>query len=122
MACRLTAPQMNVLDKIVAFFDKEMKDHHREEENHVFPLLLQQGDPKLSEKVRVLQADHEQLRQGWQELKTGIEQAQTSSLADPDALRASFEGYSVCFVRHLVLEESIQFSPETQSLFKRWDQ
>lgn len=122
MASRLTASQMNVLDKIVVFFDKEMKDHHREEESHVFPWLLQQGDPKLSEKVRILQSDHEQLRLGWQELKTGIAQAQALSLADSDALRASFERYSVCFVRHLVLEESIQFSPETQALFKRWDQ
>lgn len=122
MASRLTAPQTNVLHKIVVFFDKEMKDHHREEENHVFPLLMQQNAPTLSEKVGILQADHEQLRSGWQALKTEIERAQLPGMADSDALRASFDRYSMCFVRHLVLEESIQFSPETQSLFKRWDQ
>lgn len=117
----LSPQQSNVLDKIVVFFDQEMKDHHREEEGHVFPLLLSQGNPALSEKVRVLQADHDELRIGWRKLKSCIQQAQTASPVDAQALHTSFDQYSTCFARHLALEESIQFSPETQLLFKRWD-
>jgi len=117
----LTPLQRNVLDKIVTFFDQEMKDHHREEENIIFPMLLSLKDPALSPKVQQLQTDHEDLRMGWQELKALIAKTQMAPSVDAQALRASFERYSTCFVRHLVLEESIQFSPETQALFKRWD-
>lgn len=116
----LTDPQKKLVSKIVTFFDKEMKEHHFEEERRIFPVLLARGDAALGEKVRALQADHEELRTVWQELKQGIELAMQSSSGDAKQLHADFDRYSACFARHLVLEESIQFSPEHQTLFQRW--
>lgn len=117
----LSQPQQKVLRKIVAFFDQEMKKHHLEEEQHIFPLLLSQGDAEMCEKVRVLKADHQALREGWQELKRGIELALAQSGDSHARLSADFERYSARFARHLVLEESIQFAPATKLLFQRWD-
>lgn len=117
----LSAAQKKVLQKIVTFFDQEMKEHHLEEELHIFPLLLSKGDAQLSEKVQMLKADHNALRLGWQELKHAIEQTVESATVDPAVLCGRFERYSACFARHLVLEESIQFSADARSLFDRWD-
>ena len=111
----------NVLGKIVSFFDNEMKKHHLEEERHIFPLLLSQGDDVLSRKVQVLQAEHQQLRQGWTQLKEAIEQMVACPGTDGSALREAFQSYSQCFAGHLALEESIQFSAQTGGLFSSWD-
>ncbi len=116
----LTELQRNVLTKIVGFFDQEMKAHHLEEDRHIFPVLLSKGDAQLVEKVQVLQAEHEELRQGWQELRGWIERAGSQHM-DGAALKASFLRYSNCFAGHLILEESIQFSSEAKSLLQRWD-
>jgi hemerythrin-like domain-containing protein len=72
------------------------------------------------EKVQALKAEHEELRQGWQELRSWLER-EGSHQMDGVALRASFQRYSDCFAGHLALEESLQFSSETKSLFQRWD-
>lgn len=116
----LSELQRNVLTKIVAFFDQEMKEHHLEEDRHIFPILLARGDAQLVEKVQALKAEHEELRQGWQELRSWLER-EGSDQMDGVALRASFQRYSDCFAGHLALEESLQFSSETKSLFQRWD-
>lgn len=117
----LSQQQQKILRKIVAFFDQEMKEHHLEEERHIFPLLLSQGDTEMCEKVRVLEADHQALRDGWLELKKGIEHALAQSDDAHTRLSADFERYSTRFAKHLVLEESIQFSPDAKLLFQRWD-
>ncbi len=117
----LSAQQANVLSKIVSFFDNEMKQHHVEEERHIFPVLLSKDNELLREKVRMLKADHDELRKGWSDLKRAIEQMAASPAADGKTLRACFERYSECFARHLVLEESVQYSPEAKLLFKSWD-
>ena len=120
-ARELAAGQKNVLNKIVSFFDIEMKKHHLEEERRIFPMLLSRGDETLTGKVSTLQAEHEQLRSGWDRLKQAIEHMVARPGSDATELLLSFEHYSQCFAGHLVLEESIQFSPETSQLFGAWD-
>ena len=121
IAGELSPQQSNVLSKVISFFDNEMKQHHLEEEGHIFPLLLSRGDALMSEKVQTLKADHEALRSGWRDLKSAIEQMAASPGTDGLNLYACFDRYSDCFARHLALEESVQFSPETRELFKSWD-
>jgi len=116
----LTLPQKNVLRKIVSFFDIEMKKHHLEEERHVFPVLLAKGDEALSQKVAVLQAEHQQLREGWAELRAAIEHMASTPAGDASVLLGSFARYSECFARHLALEESIQFAHEGTQAFGAW--
>ncbi len=120
-AGEMSAQQQKVLDKIIGFFDKEMAEHHLEEENDIFPMLLSMQDAQMDEQVSVLRADHEALRLGWQELKHRIELMLSTPRSDPAPLYASFANYTQRFASHLVLEESIQFSPEVQALLQRWD-
>lgn len=121
MAGEPSNQQKKLLEKIVHFFDKEMSEHHLEEERHIFPLLLSKGDPQLNEAVRLLKADHEELRVGWQALKGCLELLSCSVAVEPSTLRVCFDNYSQCFARHLTREESIQFAPAYQSIFQRWD-
>lgn len=117
----LSAQQSNVLNKIVGFFDTEMKRHHLEEEAHIFPVLLSKNDPVLREKVSMLKADHDELRSRWRDLRAAIEQMATLPEGDGHNLRQCFDCYSECFAKHLLLEESVQFSAEAKQLFKSWD-
>lgn len=117
----LAAPQRNLLAKIIDFFDEEMAEHHSREDERVFPRLLSGGDAVLAGKVRQLQADHVQLARGWAELKVWIDRLAASPGTDATAMRACFLGFSQRFASHLVLEESIQFSPDPQALSLRWD-
>lgn len=117
----LSERQERVLNKILAFFDSEMKVHHLEEEGRIFPMLLSKGDAQLQAKVRQLQQDHVALRQNWQALREAIEQAGAGTSGDAQGLHACFARYSDGFARHLLLEESIQFDPGLKPLFLRWD-
>ena len=121
VAGELSVQQKNVLAKIVNFFDTEMKQHHLEEEGHIFPMLLSQGDAALTRKVQILKAEHDQLRRGWNDLRQAIDGMVALPGSDATALFSHFQDYSGCFAGHLALEESIQFSPETRLLFSSWD-
>ena len=53
--------------EIVAFFSG-VRQHHEDEERHVFPELLASEDPEIVQAVRRLQQDHGWLEEDWREL------------------------------------------------------
>lgn len=50
---------------VLRYFDLAAPLHHQDEELHVFPLLLAQGDVSLRATVQRLQADHRQMEALW---------------------------------------------------------
>ncbi len=50
---------------VLRYFDIAAPLHHQDEELHVFPLLLKQGDTSLHSTVSRLQADHRQMETLW---------------------------------------------------------
>jgi len=50
---------------VLRYFDLAAPLHHQDEEQHVFPLLLAQGDVALRATVQRLQADHRQMEALW---------------------------------------------------------
>ncbi|MEQ1660956.1 MAG: hemerythrin domain-containing protein [Hylemonella sp.] len=50
---------------VLRYFDLAAPLHHQDEELHVFPLLLAQGDVALRATVQRLQADHRQMEAVW---------------------------------------------------------
>jgi len=57
---------------VLRYFDLAAPLHHQDEELHVFPLLLAQGDTSLQATVQRLQADHRQMETLWAEVRQAL--------------------------------------------------
>lgn len=58
-------PAAQAATDVMRYFDQAAPLHHEDEERHVFPPLLAQGDAALCSVVRRLQQDHLDMAQGW---------------------------------------------------------
>jgi len=50
---------------VMRYFDLAAPQHHEDEERHVFPQLLANGDAVLVTMVKKLQADHREMEHSW---------------------------------------------------------
>lgn len=57
---------------VLRYFDLAAPLHHQDEERHVFPLLLAQGDVSLCATVQRLQADHRQMETLWARVREAL--------------------------------------------------
>jgi hemerythrin-like domain-containing protein len=102
--------------KIMAFFAGPAREHHAEEEKHVFPGLLAGGDEALVHHVRRLQQDHGWLEEDWHELSPQIEAIATGyNWYDLALLREALPVFIALYQEHIALEESVVY-PEAERL------
>lgn len=95
---------------ICRFFDDTARAHHAAEEQHVFPSLLDSGDPVLVQHVQRLQQDHGWLEEDWRELSPQLQAvAEGQSWYDPDVLRSAIPLFSDLYREHIALEETIVY-------------
>lgn len=59
------APAASAATDVMRYFDLAAPHHHKDEELHVFPLLLVQGDAELRAVVQRLQQDHVHMAADW---------------------------------------------------------
>jgi hemerythrin-like domain-containing protein len=103
--------------EIQAYFASTSREHHAQEETHVFPPLLASGDEALKEAVRTLQQDHGFIEENWIELGP-----QLSAIAEGNDWfdSAEFQHNVGLFLElmngHIALEESLIY-PESKM---RW--
>jgi hemerythrin-like domain-containing protein len=101
-------------NEIVSFFAGAARQHHADEERHVFPSLLASGDAELVHNVKRLQQDHGWLEEDWLELAPQIEAiAQGYTWYDLDMLRQALPIYVALYQEHIALEESLVY-PEAK--------
>ena len=92
------------------FFAQEAQRHHRDEEQLIFPALLDSSDVELVQQVRRLQQDHGWLEEDWIELAP-----QLSALSggdgnvDPALLRHIVDVFASLYREHIALEESLVY-------------
>ncbi len=99
---------------IVRFFSTTSRDHHEDEERHVFPKLLASGKPELVQAVQTLQQDHGWLEEDWLELSPHLEAvAAGQSWYDHDLLREGVDVFIALSHEHIALEESLIY-PEAR--------
>ena len=91
------------------WFNAEPRQHHLDEEKHVFPSLL------ASNQEDVLQATHRLIQDhGWLEIEPALEAAADgNSWFDPNVLRQAVEVFQQLYLDHIVLEESLAY-PEAR--------
>lgn len=107
---------------VMRYFDLAAPLHHEDEELHVFPPLLAQGDAAVCAVVRRLQADHQAMERAWppaRALLQGVAQAgsrEAWSGWDAAALQtlADFQGR---YGEHIRLEEELVY-PAAQGVLE----
>jgi len=93
---------------VVRFFSTAARQHHEDEERHVFPALLAGGDGDIAQAVSRLQQDHHWLEADWFELAPQLDAvAAGQAWYDLDALRECVEVFVGLSHDHIELEESL---------------
>ena len=101
--------------EIVQFFSTTARQHHEDEERHVFPKLVASGDAEIVQAVLRLQQDHGWLEQDWMELSPQVDAvADGQSWYDLDTLREGVEVFTALSHDHIWLEESCIY-PQARS-------
>lgn len=109
-------PDVRELAKAVTrHFSTTARQHHADEERHVFPPLVAGGDPEIVQAVQRLQQDHCWLEEDWLELSPHLDAlASGQSWYDIDLLRHGSEVFIALMHDHMALEESYIY-PEART-------
>lgn len=95
---------------VLRYFNEAAPRHHADEEENLFPRLLQRvaGRAEITDVVRTieqLQQEHDVLESDWAQLKQSLEQITQGQAA---ALEPTLvERYATGYTRHLKLEETV---------------
>lgn len=116
----LTTSQMSELKIICRFFDQDARQHHLDEELHIFPPLLQSKDGQLQHTVKQLQQDHGWLEENWLELQPLIEQAMMGNSYIWEELDHALKVFHALYQDHMMLEERIAY-PSAKAQAIKWD-
>ena len=97
------------------YFSEELRQHHLDEETHVFPALAAGGDAETVQAVARLKQDHAWLRADWRVLSPLVRAlADGQSWVDLDVLRDGIEVFSTLARDHIALEEALVY-PQARS-------
>jgi hemerythrin-like domain-containing protein len=92
---------------VIRFFSTTAREHHEDEERHVFPKLLESADAEIVQAVLSLQQDHRWMSVDWAELSPQLEAvAAGQSCPDLDTLHEGVEIFTTLSRAHIGLEES----------------
>ncbi|MEP7303134.1 MAG: hemerythrin domain-containing protein [Caldimonas sp.] len=95
---------------IVSHFSTTVRQHHQDEERHVFPPLAASPDGDVVQTVLRLQQDHNWLEEDWMELSAPLDAvACGQSWYDIDVLREGVTIFAALSRDHIALEESILY-------------
>ena len=101
--------------EIHAFFSTTVRQHHEDEERHVFPRIVAGGDPQIIRAVLKLQTDHDWLEEDWMALAPHLATlAAGRPWSDLDTLRDTGAGFTALMHDHIALEESCIY-PEARA-------
>jgi len=103
---------------VVKFFSTTARQHHEDEERHVFPKALVGSDAEIVQAVLRLQQDHNWLEEDWMELSPHLRAlAAGHSLWDLAFLREATEVFTALSHDHVALEESCVY-PQARARLK----
>jgi hemerythrin-like domain-containing protein len=101
--------------EVLAFFSTAARQHHEDEERHVFPKALASGDPQVVQATLRLQQDHDWIEEDWMELSPHLEAlAAGQTWWDPGLLREGSEVFIALLHDHVTLEEACIY-PEARA-------
>jgi hemerythrin-like domain-containing protein len=100
---------------VVRHFSTTARQHHLDEERHVFPKLAASGDPAIEQTVMRLRQDHYWLEEDWMTLLPHLDAiACGQSWYDAALLREGSEVFAALARDHIALEETCLY-PEARA-------
>ncbi|MBK6470412.1 MAG: hemerythrin domain-containing protein [Betaproteobacteria bacterium] len=92
---------------VMRYFDQAGPAHHEDEERHVFPLLLAQGDAGIAAVVHRLQRDHEAMTVQWQAVRADLAEIEAGRwpLAQAAGVLPRWQAYAALYAGHIEAEE-----------------
>jgi hemerythrin-like domain-containing protein len=104
-------------NEIDTFFSTTVRQHHADEERHVFPRMVAGGDPEIIRAVVKLQTDHDWLEEDWMELSPYLATlAAGRPGVDLEALGNASARFTALMHDHIALEESCVY-PQARARF-----
>lgn len=101
---------------VMRYFDQAAPQHHRDEELHVFPALIAQGEPAALALVSRLQQDHLQMESRWVQARSVLAAIALGQVTALDAEhQAALDAFASLYAGHIDAEESIAY-PAAQAL------
>jgi hemerythrin-like domain-containing protein len=106
--------------EIVDHFSVTARQHHEDEERHLFPALAASGDPQTVQTVLRLQRDHDWLEEDWMALSPYIDAVACGQPCHGlDALHAGAEAFIALSHAHIALEEGLIYPQARERLDHR---
>ena len=103
--------------RVLNYFNGEARQHHLDEEKHIFPALLASQDADVVQATEHLVQDHGWLEENWLQIAPSLEAAANGNLwFDPVELRHALDVFEALYLDHILLEESIAYPQARQRL------
>jgi hemerythrin-like domain-containing protein len=100
--------------RVLDYFNTEARQHHLDEEKHIFPALLASQNAEIVQATEHLIQDHGWLEENWIQIAPSLEAATGGNLwFDTMELRHALEVFEALYLDHILLEESIAY-PEAK--------
>ena len=110
----LNAANREQARRILHYFNTEARQHHLDEEKHIFPALLASQNAEIVHAAERLTQDHGWLEENWLEMAPSLDAAANGNLwFDIQTFRHALEVFEALYLDHIMLEESIAY-PEAQ--------
>ena len=107
--------------QVLDFFNAEARQHHLDEENHIFPVLAASSDEALVAAARRLRQDHGWLEENWLHIEPAVAAMSAGNQwFDSAELQHALEVFEALYLDHLLLEESLAY-PEAQKRLQAYD-
>lgn len=100
--------------QVLSHFNTDARQHHIDEEMHIFPALLNSQDAHVAHTARHLVQDHGWLEENWLQIEPALEAAANGNQwFDTAELRHAVDVFEALYTDHLMLEESLAY-PEAK--------
>ncbi len=107
--------------RVLDYFNGEARQHHLDEEKHIFPALLASQNAEVVQATEPLIQDHGWLEENWIQIAPSLEAATGGNLwFDTAELRHALEVFEALYLDHILLEESIAY-PEARKRLQGLD-
>jgi len=94
--------------KVATFFSTTAREHHEEEERHIFPALVKGARPEVVQAILRLQQDHDWLEEAWFELAPHVHAiAAGRRSCDIGTIRDGLAALDALYRDHIELEETV---------------
>ena len=107
--------------EVLQWFSGAAREHHLDEEKHVFPSLLASGDEAVVQTTHRLIQDHGWLEEDWIEIEPSLSAAADGyNWFDPAVLKQAVEVFEHLYLDHIILEETLAY-PQARNLIAQSD-